>query len=233
MLIDLHVHAGPRGLAPAPVLERARALRLDGVALVGDDAFAAPVPSSGPVRVYAGAEVTTDRGHYLVFLPRPAELPPIEEIFGPRGATGWAVRDVLARTHALGGAVVAAHPYDDDVTPPGGDILYTLRQITAIEAVNGRRGYGIASLALEAADTLGVPCVGGSDARASVDEVGRAATLFARPVDDEVALIDALRSGSCWPVESGSPNFQPGAGRSSGGGVPARDGDRKRRRRGR
>jgi hypothetical protein len=230
MLIDLHVHVGPRGLAPGAVLERARAVKLDGVVLVGDGAFPAPPEGSGPVRVFSAAEVATDRGHYLVFLPRPAELPALDEVFGPRGERGWAVRDVLARCDALGGAVVAAHPYDNETRPAGGDILYTLRQLTAIEAVNGERGYGIAGPALEAADTLGLPCVGGSDAREDPDDVGRAATLFARPIEDEIALIEALRSGSCWPVECGTPSFQPG---SSRGGPPsgARDGGGGRRRR--
>lgn len=224
MLIDLHVHVGDKGLNPAEVVQRARELRLDGVVLVDDDRFPDPatLPASDGVRVLAAAEVLTDRGHYLLFLPRPRELPPIAEILGPRSEKGWSVRDVLVRAEALGGAVVAAHPYDREIPNPGGDILYTLRRLTAVEAVNARRGFEIGAPAIEAADILGVACTGGSDAREALDEVGSAATLFARRIDDEEQLIDALKSGQCWPVEAGTPPF--GGKRDNGG----RDRERRR-----
>lgn len=208
MLIDLHVHAGNNGLAPSDVLARAPALGLEGVAFVGDDAFTdvrALRAKGGPVRVFSGAEVTTDRGHYLVFLPGPDAPPPLDALFGERGPTGWPIRDVLARTRALGGAVIAAHPYDTTIPAPGGDILFTLPTLSAVETVNGRRNHGLAHQAIEAAETLGLPCVGGSDARGSLDEVGKAATLFTRTIENEAELCAALRSGACWPVEFGLP----------------------------
>jgi predicted metal-dependent phosphoesterase TrpH len=238
MLVDLHVHAGPGALDPEAVLARAPALGLEGVALVGDDALPDVSSLRGrAVKVFAGIEATTDRGHYLVFLPEPHRLPPLTELFGPREAGPWAVRDVLARAKALGGAVVAAHPYDPTVPHPGGDIVYTLPTLAAVETVNPRRAPGIQYAAVEAAETLGLPAVGGSDARHSLEELGTAATLFAEPIEDEAGLVAALRSGHCWPVEFGEPGadlLRRGGGRP--GSFPPRSegaggGGRRRRRR--
>jgi hypothetical protein len=208
MIVDLHVHAGPGGLPLDGVIARAAVAGLQGVVLVGDDAFPkvdrAAVVS--PIRLFFAAEVTTDRGHYLVFLPSPEALPPLTEVFGAKVDGAWAVRDVLARTQALGGAVVAAHPYDDSIALPGGDILFTLPKLAAVEALNARHPPALSYAAVEAAETLGLPSVGGSDARHDLAHVGRAATLFAEPLTDDQSLIDALRSGACWPMDFSEPN---------------------------
>lgn len=205
MLIDLHVHIGDNGLDPRAVLDRAPALGLDGVAFVGDNHLPdLQALRGGKVRAFSGAIVTTDRGRYLVFLPEPHTLPPLADILGPPVQNAFAVRDVVARVRALGGAVVAAHPYDATIPSPGGDILFTLPTLAAVESVNSRRPPEIAIPAIEAAETLGLPCTGGSCAR-KLEEVGRAATLFTRPIEDEAGLVAALRSGACWPVEFGDP----------------------------
>lgn len=206
MVVDLHVHVGARGLPVEAVLKRAPELGLAGVALVDDDALPDLAPyrdKAGELQLFAGAEVTTDRGHYLVFLPQPENLPPLTELLGERVNGAWPVRDVLVRVRALGGACVAAHPYDRNVERPGGDILYTLTALTAVETVNGARRSDIALPAIEAAETLGLPCVGGSDARRSIDELGRGATLFTKRLENEAALCEALRSGACWPMDFG------------------------------
>lgn len=209
MLVDLHVHARPDGAAPEALLDRAVALELDGVAVVADDAFADTWPlrdeaKTRGVLLLSGAELATDRGHFLVFLPRPETLPPVDEIFGQPGEHGFSLRDVALRTHVLGGALVAAHPYDKGTPRALADAIYTVRHLTAVEAVNGDRGYPTGRGAIEAADALGLPCIGGSDARA-LDDVGRAATLFGMHVSDEASLVEALKAGACWPVEFASP----------------------------
>jgi len=58
-------------------------------------------------------------------------------------------------------------------------------------------------LAAEAADSLHLPCTGGSDARSSLEEVGRAATLFKRSIETQVDLVDALLGRDYWPVMIG------------------------------
>lgn len=244
MLVDLHVHAGDGALDFEAVLARAPSLGLEGVVFVGDDRLPDVRAVRGrAVRAFAAAEVTTDRGHYLVFLPEPDALPPLTELLGPRTDAGFSIRDVLARVRALGGAVVAAHPYDATIPHPGGDILFTLPSLAAVESVNAKRGADIAHAAIEAAETLGLPCTGGSDARTRIEDVGRAATLFTRAIDDEAGLVAALRAGACWPVEFGDPPAELSRRRSNpprdalpAGAPPSREGSgsrsgRRRRRR--
>src|SRR5690606_32447679 len=60
-------------------------------------------------------------------------------------------------------------------------------------------------LALEAAEKLGLPGTAGSDARASLDEVGMGATFFAEPVNSQAELVERLLSGrGFWPVAVGT-----------------------------
>jgi hypothetical protein len=205
MLIDLDVHAGPHGLSLDDTVTRAIEIGLDGVAILGDDALpdVSLLRGHDRIRLFAGAEVATDRGHYIVFFPKPADIPSLDQVFGPLPETRWPVRDVLARVAALGGAVIAARPYDTAVDHPGGDILYTLAGLTAVEVVTPLHPRGITWPAIEAAECLGLPCVGGSGARGSPADIGRGATLFVDLIHDEEGLIAALRSGACWPVEFG------------------------------
>jgi hypothetical protein len=207
MLIDLDVHAGPHGLSLDDTVARAMDLGLDGVVILGDDGLPELAGLKGHDRVclLAGAEVATDRGHYLVFFPKPEEIPPFDQVFGPAPESRWPVRDVLARVAALGGAVVAARPYDTTVDHPGGDILYTLGGLTAVEVIAPLHPREISYPAIEAAECLGLPCVGGSGARGSLDDLGKAATLFTEAIHNEAELVAALRAGSCWPVEFGEP----------------------------
>ena len=76
--------------------------------------------------------------------------------------------------------------------------------LSGVECVNAKHG-GLSIPAVEAAETLGIACTGGSDTRGSVDRLGLAATLFSRRIVDEQDLVHALRSGHCWPVECGTP----------------------------
>jgi len=231
MLIDLHVPAPADGRID-DYLRRAAKRGLDGIALLGDDAFALLPPERDVegVRLFSGARVATDRGLWLVFVPSPGTLPGLEELFGPREDGVFSVRDVLVRTEALGGAAVAARPYDRTIDHPGGDILYTLPHVAAVEAVTPHEAPALSLPAVEAAETLGLPCVGGSAAR-SAEAVGTAATLFAHALADEADLADALRSGRCWPVDF-SGTRTPGRGPQPRPAAPAgADAEPERRRR--
>jgi hypothetical protein len=209
MLIDLHVHSHhTRGcaLAPRDVLRRAKAAGLDGVAftdlntLDGLEEFRAAGREEG-ILALCGVEIATDRGHYLCFFPDPAKVPAPPQVFG--SATPWPVRDVLAKVHELGGVVVAAHPYDKTVERPSGDFIFTLDGLSAIEGLNVHRKGPTNDLAVEAADHMNLPCTGASGASSSLDEVGKAATLFRDPVASEVDLVKQLRAGTVWCVALG------------------------------
>ena len=209
MLIDLHVHSHhTRGCAlqPADVLAAARAAGLDGVLFTdlntmdGLEELRAAGRAAGLLAL-VGAEVVTDQGTFLCYFPRPEEVPALPQLLG--SATPWSAREVLARVQGLGGAVVAAHPYDRGLSPTSGDAIFTLDGLSAVEGLHGRRRGSHDDLAIEAADHLNLPCVGGSGALEAAREVGSAATLFKEPVKDEAGLVAALRAGSVFCVALG------------------------------
>jgi len=227
MLIDLHVHSHhTRGcsLSPRDVVRRAKEAGLDGVVftdlntLDGLEEIRAAGRDEGFLAL-CGTEVATDRGHYLCFFPDPAKVPAPPQVFG--SATPWPVREVLAKVREMGGAVVAAHPYDKSVERPSGDFVFTLDGLSAIEGLNAERKGPANDLAVEAADHMNLPCTAGSGALGSIDPVGKAATLFREPVASEEDLVRQLRAGGVFAVAIG---VTPGAGerRGRGDGRPER-----------
>lgn len=227
MLIDLHVHSHhTRGctLRPADVLAAARAAGLDGVlftdlnTLDGLEEIRAAGREAGLLAL-VGLEVATDRGRYLCVFPDPAKVPAPPQLFG--SAAPWPAREVLARVQALGGVAVAAHPYDRSIEHPSGDFIFTLDGLSAIQGLHGRRKGGHDDLAIEAADHLNLPCVGGSGALGAASEVGTAATLFRDPVTSEADVVAQLRAGTVFCVALGVTPPPPGreerGGRDRGG----------------
>jgi predicted metal-dependent phosphoesterase TrpH len=231
MLIDLHVHSShSRGcpLAPLDVARRAKEAGLDGVAftdlntLEGLEEIHAAGREVGIVAL-CGVEVATDRGHYLCFFPDPAKVPAPAQMFG--SATPWPVREVVARVRELGGAVIAAHPYDKSIERPSGDFIFTIDGLSAIEGWNARRKGAANDLAIEAADHMGLPCTGASGALSSLDEIGGAATLFREPVTTEAELVAQLKAGAMFSVQLG---VTPGPPERDRGERPPRREDRGR-----
>ncbi len=214
MLVDLHVHSK---LTPgckldlALALEKAEAVGLDGICFTDRNTWKGvaavhELRQHTDLAVFAGAEIATDHGLYLVFFPRPAEVPEPEVMFGkPTAGDLWPARHVVDTVREKGGVVVAAHPYDRNVERPAGDFIFTLRGLSAIEGYAGTRKNNVNELAIEAADHLSLPVVGGSAAFDTYDQVGTAATLFRDPVRDEESLVAAIRGGSVWAVAIGKP----------------------------
>lgn len=244
MLIDLHVHSHhTRGctLTPRDVVRRAKESGLDGVAftdlntLDGLEEIRAAGREEGFLAL-CGVEIATDRGHYLCFFPDPAKVPAPPQVFG--SATPWPVRDVLAKVREMGGAAVAAHPYDKSVERPSGDFIFTLDGLSAIEGLNVQRKGPANDLAVEAADHMSLPCTAGSGALASIEPVGKAATLFKEPVASEEDLVRQLRGGGVFAVAIGvtsAPAERDRGGRGEGRGErrgERHDGRGERRERG-
>ena len=173
MLIDLHVHSRHTpgcSLSPLDVVRRAREAGLDGVVFTDMNTLdgLAEIREAGKAAEFlalCGVEIATDRGHYLAFFPDPGKVAAPPQIFG---TPPWPVQDVIAKVMSMGGAVVAAHPYDRSIERPGGDVLFTLDGISAVEGLDGRRKPVTNDLAVEAADHMGLPCVGGSGAKDSL-----------------------------------------------------------------
>lgn len=214
MLLDLHVHTKLTpgcNLDPALSLEKAEALGLDGICFTDRNtwkaaAIARELRPNTDLAVLAGAEIVTDHGHYLCFVPDPERTPEPEELFGPlAGEERWPARRVVEKIGAVGGVVVAAHPYDRHVEKPSGDFVLTLRGLAAIEGICGTRRSNVNELAIEAADHLGLPCIGGSAAFDTYDQIGTAATLLRDAIRSEAELVAALRDGAVWAVQIGTP----------------------------
>jgi predicted metal-dependent phosphoesterase TrpH len=239
MLIDLHVHSNhTRGCSTSvrDVVRRAREAGLDGVAITDLNTLEglAEIRAAAQEEKFlalCGVEVTTDRGHYLCFFPDPSRVPAPAQVFG--SATPWPVREVLAKVREMGGAAVAAHPYDKTIERPSGDVIFTLDGIHAIEGLNARRRGSANDLAVEAADHMNLPCTGASGAH-EPSEIGKAATLFRDPVASEADLVAQLKAGTVFSVAIGvNPGSQPHAERGperrdrhEGGGRHERHGDR-------
>jgi predicted metal-dependent phosphoesterase TrpH len=213
MLIDLHVHSRATpgcGLEPAQVVARAAALGLDGVAFTDANTFAgladALAARTEKVAVFVGMELDTDHGHYLAFFPDPEAIADVARHFGTPGAKGFGAREALARVQELGGVAIAAHPYDRDIDRPSGDFIFALKdKLAAVEGLNATKKPGVNDLAVEASEHMRLPCVGGSNATTSVDQVGRASTFFAEPISTHAELVQAIRAGGYFPVGAGRP----------------------------
>jgi predicted metal-dependent phosphoesterase TrpH len=208
MLIDLHVHSHHSqgcSLNPRDVVRRAREVGLDGIVftdtntLEGLEEVRAAGRDEGFLAL-CGVELVTDRGHYLCYFPDPGKVPQPPQIFG---TTPWPAREVVQRVRELGGVVVAAHPYDKSIERPSGDFIFTLEGLSALEGLNARRKGPANDLAVEAADHMSLPCVGGSGAGPSLDDIGKAATLFREPVASEADLVRQIRAGQVFCVAIG------------------------------
>jgi predicted metal-dependent phosphoesterase TrpH len=222
MLIDIHCHTRhSRGceLEPEAVARRAAEMHLDGVCFTDVNtlegvADVETLRGRVAVKLFAGLEAATDHGKYLCFFPEPAKVPAPAQMWGGQSDRPWPAREVVERVLSLGGAVVAAHPYDREGEYLAGDFIFTLQGLSAIEVFNARLSAAANELALEAADHLHLPGVGGSNTRQALDHLGRAATVFKRPVSNERELIQALKNGEVWPAVVAPPPMSERSGDS-------------------
>ncbi len=214
MLIDLHVHSHHSpgcALAPRDLVRSAREAGLDGLVLTDTNTLDGleelrEAGRAEGVLALCGAELVTDHGHYLCYFPAPEKVPALPQLLGPMP---WAAREAIDAVRAQGGVVVAAHPYDKSIDRPSGDFIFSLEGISAIEALCARRKGPASDLAVEAADHMNLPCVGGSGAKGSLDEVGAAATLFREPVANEADLVRQLAGGHVFCVAVGATPAGP------------------------
>jgi predicted metal-dependent phosphoesterase TrpH len=232
MLIDLHVHSHHSPgctLAPRDVVRRAKEMGLDAVVFTDTNTLDGleEIRAAGrqeQLLAMCGVELVTDHGHYLCYFPDPRKVPAPPQMFG---TTPWPVRDVLQRVRDIGGVVVAAHPYDKSVERPSGDFIFTLDGLSALEGLNARRKGPSNDLAVEAADHMNLPCVGGSGAHPTLDDIGKAATLFRMPVTGEEELVRELQAGHVFCVAIGvTPGAGSGERQGERHGGPRHGGDR-------
>lgn len=211
MLIDLHAHSYLSSgctLDPRAVLERAATHGLDGVAFTEtntqdgcDELF--DIGKQSKVKVFVGLELVTDKGQYLCFFPKPHLAPEPVQLWGSNRDKPWSAAEVLPKVKSLGAAIVAARPYDRNWQFPAGDFVLSLNLLSAVEGYNPKVKQLHNDLAVEAAEKLQLPSVGGSDARGSLDELGRGATLFKQDIQTQEQLVQALQGNEYWAVAMG------------------------------
>lgn len=234
MLIDLHAHSHlSKGCAlnPKAVLDRAQTFGLDAVAFTEtntQDGCDELFDLRHPVKVFVGLELNTDKGQYLCFFTKPELVPDPVQLWGSNRDKPWSAAECLPKVKQLGAAVIAARPYDRDFANPAGDYLLSLQGVlSGVEGFNPKLRPSANDLATEAAEKLRLPCAGGSDVRASLDEVGRGATLFKGKINSQAELVQAILKGDFWAVPMGElPRLiRPGEGRDA----EKRGGKRRRR----
>ncbi len=195
LLGDLHIHSMYSDGRPHPkeILLEAVHRGIQVIAVTDHDTFKGSIVARRiaeaeqlDVVVLVAAEVRTSLGDVLVYCP---EEPPARM---PRDPGSLA-----EEAHRAGCIVAPAHPYD--VLRGGlGDAVYELRDcIDAIEVYNAKSLPLFNEKALRAAEALGLPGIGGSDAHI-LDNIGSAYTrIDSEP--DPWSIIEAIRAGRVKP----------------------------------
>ena len=210
MLIDLHTHSYPKSddsfMDVDTLVERSKALGLDGVCLTDHDAFwtwdeVRVLQRRHDFLVIPGTELNTDSGHVLVFGLHRYEF----GVHKPEFL--WRLAD------RQGAVIIAAHPYrrrfleDPGQNPEARegmlgqaarDTFFEL--CDALETRNGRGTGEENRFSSDLRGILGLPGTAGSDAHRP-EQLGTAATRFTRRIHDLEDLVTELKRGACLPVD--------------------------------
>ena len=196
--VDLHVHTvlgGDSNIQPDDLVVRALEVGLDAVCVTEHHSYALSEPVEEISRgtnfpIFRGAEYRAAEGHLLVFgakVEKSELLPGLPMQF----AVDWA--------HRKGGVAIPAHSYQKGIVGSYlGDRVLELKNLIALEVINGSATSEENRRALEAAIHLGVKGIGGSDAH-GLHGLGKVYTLFPEPIRTEEELIWALRYSEYTP----------------------------------
>jgi predicted metal-dependent phosphoesterase TrpH len=203
MKIDLHCHSKyshDNTLEPEVVIEEAIRKGLHGVCFT--EHFS--VGASNPVEkievpegflVFRGVEISTDRGHLLVYGLKDDSW----NRWSRNNYLDWA--EVIRRVHEQGAICAPAHPFRswDSL----GEDLFEMDGFDAIETHNGHNLEKENLKAIDAARRKNLPSIGGSDCHQRM-QVGRAFTVFQNPIIAAEELVREIRLGHCKGVVRGS-----------------------------
>jgi predicted metal-dependent phosphoesterase TrpH len=197
--IDLHVHTYPASAcSSAPegeLIQEAKRIGLDAICFtdhnfVWDPERITALQKEHRFLILRGNEITTNQGDMLVFGLD-------EDIKGI-----ISIESLREKVMAANGFMIAAHPFRGFLTFDAGDLGMTpqkamqnplFKQVDALEVLNGKVTPRENQFAHQVAEGLNLPATGGSDAHA-VSEVGRYATRFSKPIQNEDELVAALKS---------------------------------------
>lgn len=198
MWIDTHCHTKysyDNWLEPLALIRRAKALGLGGIVVTEHYSYEASLPVEAVARdeeflVLRGVEIATDRGHLLAYGVE-------DDSWNSWGRDHWLpLNEVMDRVRERGGICVPAHPYREVGVCCLREGLLDLQGIAGVETHNGHNEDADNQLAIQAAQTMGLPSLGGSDCH-KVAAVGRCATEFLQPVTDMPSFLAAVRAGAC------------------------------------
>jgi hypothetical protein len=197
--VDLHVHtypASPCSSAPEDeLIQEAKRIGLDAICFtdhnfVWDPGRIKALQKEHQFLILRGNEITTNQGDMLVFGLE-------EDIKGI-----ISIESLRKKVVAAKGFMIAAHPFRGFLTFDAAHLGMTpqkamqsplFKQVDALEVLNGKVTPRENQFAHRVAEGLNLPATGGSDAH-EVFEVGRYATRFSRPIQNEAELVAALKS---------------------------------------
>jgi len=199
---DLHMHTSASDGWPSPqqLVDHARRLSLDAIAVTDHDTIEGALRASAlaaaqtRLQVIVGEEVSSLDGHILgLFLER--RIPP-----------GLSAAATVHAIHEQGGLAVAAHPFWRTQrrarTGPVHGVGWLAAELDfdAIEVENGTPGFYVFNqMAHRLSDGVSTSQVGGSDAHI-LDAVGRAYTEFPgrTPEALRAAIVSGVTSARRW-----------------------------------
>jgi hypothetical protein len=217
VLIDLHVHTDYSDgfdLPLSDVIRKASDRGLNAIVLtecdlVPDVKEVQEIAAEAGFPVFVGAEIEFDNGRAIGI---PAD--PTDKRFADCGWTNDdglpSLGQVIDFFKELNGVVLAVHPFLDDGGPYLGHTVCDTTGLVAIEVLCGVSNHMANDRALEAAASMGLPAIGGSDSGPRGERLGQFATVFSQPVSNQAELVEALKSGDAWPVEMMRPRRNDG-----------------------
>jgi len=208
LLIDLHTHTFPKSddsfVSADELIDRAKALGLDGICLTEHDEFWAmddvkALSKRHEFLVLPGSEINTDAGHILVFGLK-------EYVFGLH-KPGF----LRQKVNAAGGVMIAAHPYrrrylSDPGKNPDARAEMLERALAddfflmcdAIEGFNGRGREDENEFSQDVGNAFELRSTGGSDAH-RIQQLGTVATRFENRIACLEDLVKEIKQGRFKP----------------------------------
>ncbi|MBI4753684.1 PHP domain-containing protein [Candidatus Desantisbacteria bacterium] len=190
MLIDLHIHTvlgSPCSVIEInDIIKMAKRVKLDGVCITDHHSRKAielmkEKAAGHNLLILGGMEVRSLEGDVLTFG------------FSESVKEGIPLAELIPWVHSLNGVVIAAHPFRSGA-PSMGNKIYEIKDIDAIEVLNGNSSEDMNILSWLASLKLGIPGVGGSDAHTAL-QIGKYATFFDKEIKNEDDFICALKGG--------------------------------------
>lgn len=204
-VIDMHVHTSPASPCASDsvdaMIEAAKGIGLQGICLT-DHNYVWSAEAVLALRekhdflVLRANEIITEQGDMLVF----------GFYENLQGITKLA--DLKKQVAAVGGFIVAAHPFRGFLTFGADDVGLTsdsamaremFKWVNGVETLNGKVTDTENKLARDVAKGLGLSSTGGSDAH-DASTLGVYATAFDEIIDSEESLLAALKQGRYHPV---------------------------------